>query len=206
MAKGLDLNMSTIQNLSPLHFDHKLGLFGDYESKDEIIKLTEVKDLSIFQIVKFKKSSIDINQVSFNNLKLPTKSLTVNSDNITRILWSGPDTWLIVSKDKILSENIYNNFHDNDFAVTDISHSRAVIEISGTKSKDVLKKGSPINFNDNIFKQNNCANTTYNGINIIIDFISEKPDCFNLLALRSFGGSFYHSITDSCLEYGYEAI
>ena len=206
MAKGLDLNMSTIQNLSPLHFDHKLGLFGDYESKDEIIKLTEVKDLSIFQIVKFKKSSIDINQLSFNNLKLPTKSLTVNSDNITRILWSGPDTWLIVSKDKILSENIYNNFHDNDFAVTDISHSRAVIEISGSKSKDVLKKGSPINFNDNIFKQNNCANTTYNGINIIIDFISEKPDCFNLLALRSFGGSFYHSITDSCLEYGYEAI
>ena len=87
MAKGLDLNMSTIQNLSPLHFDHKLGFFGDYESKDEIIKLTEVKDLSIFQIVKFKKSSIDINQVSFNNLKLPTKSLTVSSDNITRILW-----------------------------------------------------------------------------------------------------------------------
>ena len=206
MAKGLDLNMSTIQNLSPLHFDHKLGFFGDYESKDEIIKITEVKDLSIFQIVKFKKSSIDINQVSFNNLKLPTKSLTVSSDNITRILWSGPDTWLIVSKDKILSENIYNNFRDDDFAVTDISHSRAVIEISGAKSKDVLKKGSPINFNDNIFKQNNCANTTYNGINIIIDFISEKPDCFNLLALRSFGGSFYHSITDSCLEYGYEAI
>ena len=49
MAKGLDLNMSTIQNLSPLHFDHKLGFFGDYEGKDEIIKITEVKDLSIFQ-------------------------------------------------------------------------------------------------------------------------------------------------------------
>ena len=113
---------------------------------------------------------------------------------------------MIISKDKKLIENIHSIFNENDFAVTDISQSRAVIEISGSKSKDVLKKGSPLNFNNDMFKPNNCANTTYNGINIIIDFISEKPDCFNLFALRSFGGSFYHSITDSCLEYGYEAI
>ena len=206
MARELDLNMPVIENISPLHFDHKLGFYGDYENKDDILKLTEVKELSIFQIAKFKKSSVDINQIIFNNLKLPTKSLTVTSDNIARILWVGPDTWLIISKDKKLIEDIHNTFNENDFAVTDISQSRAVIEISGSKSKDVLKKGSPLNFNNDMFKPNNCANTTYNGINIIIDFISEKPDCFNLFALRSFGGSFYHSITDSCLEYGYEAI
>lgn len=206
MARELDLNMSIIENISPLHFDHKLGFYGDYENKDDILKLTEVKELSIFQIAKFKKSSVDINQIIFNNLKLPTKSLTVTSDNIVRILWVGPDTWLIISKDKKLIEDIHSIFNENDFAVTDISQSRAVIEISGSKSKDVLKKGSPLNFNNDMFKPNNCANTTYNGINIIIDFISEEPDCFNLFALRSFGGSFYHSITDSCLEYGYEAI
>ena len=86
MARELDLNMPVIQNISPLHFDHKLGFYGDYENKDDILKLTEVKELSIFQIAKFKKSSVDINKIIFNNLKLPTKSLTVTSDNIVRIL------------------------------------------------------------------------------------------------------------------------
>ncbi len=57
-----------------------------------------------------------------------------------------------------------------------------------------------------MFKPNNCVNTTYNGINILIDYLDDQPFCFNLYALRSFGGSFYHSITDSSLEYGYEGI
>ena len=92
MARELDLNMLVMENVSPLHFDHKLGFFGDYEKKDDILKLSEVKELSIFQIAKFKKSSVDINQIIFNNLKLPTKSLTVTSDNIASILWVGPDT------------------------------------------------------------------------------------------------------------------
>ena len=115
MEKELDLNMPVIENISPLHFDHKLGFFGDYENKDDILKLSEVKELSIFQIAKFKKSSVDINEISFNNLKLPTKSLTVISDNIARILWVGPDTWLIVSRDKNLNKDIHNIFNDNDF-------------------------------------------------------------------------------------------
>ena len=53
--------MPVIENISPLYFDHKLGFFGDYENKDDILKLSEVKELSIFQIAKFKKSSVDIN-------------------------------------------------------------------------------------------------------------------------------------------------
>ena len=53
--------MPVIENTSPLHFDHKLGFFGDYENKDDILKLSELKELSIFQIAKFKKSSVDIN-------------------------------------------------------------------------------------------------------------------------------------------------
>ena len=47
MARELDLNMPVIENISPLHFDHKLGFYGDYENKDDILKLTEVKELSI---------------------------------------------------------------------------------------------------------------------------------------------------------------
>ena len=46
MERELDLNMAVIENTSPLYFDHKLGFFGDYENKDDILKLSELKELS----------------------------------------------------------------------------------------------------------------------------------------------------------------
>ena len=68
----------------------------------------------------------------------------------------------------------------------------------------LLKKGSPINFNE--FSVNKCVGTMFHGITIVIDSIANNPDTFNLLVLRSFGESFYHHITDSALEYGYVGV
>ena len=36
--------------------------------------------------------------------------------------------------------------------------------------------------------------------------IDDCPDKIRLFALRSFGESLYHSVTDACLEDGYKAI
>ena len=103
------------------------------------------------------------------------------------------------------SENIIKvinkNFDKNNFAITDISHSRAVIQIKGLQAKEVLKKGCPININE--IQVNNCAGTVFNGITIVVDCVNNNPDTFNLLALRSFGETFYHHITDAALEFGY---
>jgi len=90
------------------------------------------------------------------------------------------------------------------FAVTDISHSRAVIQIKGLQAKEILKKGCPLNFNE--FEKNNCAGSVFHGINIVVDFLDNNPDTFNLLTLRSFGESFYHHITDAALEFGYVGV
>ena len=126
------------------------------------------------------------------------------SNKETRILWSGPRTWLILSNKENILDIVKKNCTEVDFAVTDISHSRAVIQIKGQQAREVLKKGSPINFNE--FTVNSCAGTVFNGITIVIDLVSEDPDTFNLLTLRSFGESFYHHITDSALEFGYTGV
>ena len=55
--------MEQAQNLSPLHFDHKLGLFGDHENKENLLKISEIKDLSIFQIAKFKKAQLRLKKL-----------------------------------------------------------------------------------------------------------------------------------------------
>ena len=96
---------------------------------------------------------------------------------------------------------IDKKFEEGDFAVTDISHSKSIIELQGEDAKEVLKKGCPFNFNE--LNKNNCLNSTFNGMSIIVDMINDKPDTFRIFALRSFGESLYHSITDSSLEFGY---
>ena len=194
-----------IEKTSALHFDHQIGLFGDYEGKNNLLKIKELKNLNIYQIAKFKKSTIDISQIKINDLPLPLSNPLVSYNNDTRILWTGPDTWICISSNH-LKDKITSVFNDSDFGVTDLSHSRAAIQIQGENTFDVLKKGSPLNFNDNHFSVNNSANTTYNGINILIDFVNSDPKTMNIYSLRSFGGSFYHSLTDSALEYGYEGI
>ena len=193
-------------SISPLQNVLKKGLYGDYKEKnsDNLIKIKEVKDLLIVQIVQYKNSSLQIKDMNIDGLKFSEEALKVNNNKDSRVLWFGPKNWLFVSNKKDLLKNIQNHFDQKEFAVTDLSHSRTIIEIEGENSKEVLKKGCPFNLND--MQKDVCANSIFNGITITIDMINNNPDKFRLFALRSFGESFYHSITDASLEFGYEAI
>ena len=184
---------------------HRTGQFGDYEGKNEndLLKITENKNLLIVQIVQYKNSQVSFESTEIDGLKLKNEPLRVASNNDTRILWNGPKNWLLVSTKKDLLTNISQIFKETDFAVTDLSHSRAIIEIEGTDAIEVLKKGCPFNFN--ILKKNNSINSTYNGITFTADMIDDNPNKIRLFALRSFGESIYHSITDASLEFGYKA-
>ena len=189
---------------SALINDHKLGNFGNYQNKEknELLIIKELKNFSIFQIAKYKTSKVNVDTLIIDGLSFPKKYPEVSYNNETRILWSGPDICMVVSTNKNIKDKL-SSINADDFAVTDLSHSRAGIEISGLHSVDVLKKGTPLNLNSSEFKKNNCANSSYNGISFMLDFIDDQPLTFRLFCLRSFGGSFYHSITDSSLEYGF---
>ncbi len=182
------------------------GLFGDYKNKSEkdILKVSENKDLMIIQIAKYKNSSIALDSYKIDNLKLSNEPLNILSNSNTRILWNGPSNWLFISKKKDLFEEVLKTFDVNNFAVTPLSHSRAVIELEGENVREVLKKGCPYNFNE--LKKDNCLNSTFNGMSVTIDMISDNPLKVRIFTLRSFGESLYHSITDASLEFGYKCI
>jgi heterotetrameric sarcosine oxidase gamma subunit len=192
--------------ISALANVHTTGQYGDYEDKNEnnLLKISEVKNLLIVQIVQYKNSSVSIESIDIDGLKLKDEPLKVANNNETRILWNGPKNWFLVSTKKDLLKDIIQNFNETDFAVTDLSHSRAVIQIEGSEAKEVLKKGCPFNFNS--LEKNNSINSTYNGIAFMVDMLDDNPNKVRLFTLRSFGESLYHSVTDASLEFGYKSI
>ncbi len=193
--------MTVISALQNVHVE---GSFGNFENKseNELLKIKELKNLLIVQIVQYKNSNIKIDDINFNNLKFVNQAQKVVSNENIRVLWNSPNNWLLVSNKKELLKEIYSTFNENDFAVTDLSHSKATIELEGPYVKEVLKKGCPFNFN--ILTKNMSINSAYNGISFIVDMVENEPVKARIFSLRSFGESLYHSITDASLEFGYK--
>ena len=191
--------------ISPLNSVHLAGDHGNFKNKnaDEIINIKELTNFKIFQIVKFKKNKKNIENYKLSDLNFPNK-LRVSENNDVRILWIGPNNWLALSGTSSLSEVIAKSLSNDEFAITDLSHSKAIIELSGKNVKEVLKKGCPINFND--INKNEVVNSIFNGIAVTLDFINDQPNKIRVMCLRSFGESLYHSVTDASLEFGYKAI
>ena len=192
--------------ISALNNVHAKGQFGDFDGKDDknLLSISETTNLLIVQIVQYKSSNSSLDNMQVDGLNLRDNPSLVSSNDNIRILWNGPRNWILVSQKKDILNEIEHKFNDNEFAITDISHSKAIIEIEGKEAKEVLKKGCPFNFGE--LEKDQCLNSTYNGMSVIIDMLDNDPEKFRIFGLRSFGESLYHSITDASLEFGYKSL
>ena len=117
--------------ISALANVHTTGQYGDYEDKNEnnLLKISEVKNLLIVQIVQYKNSSVSVESIDIDGLKLKDEPLKVISNNETRILWNGPKNWFLVSTKKDLLKDGKNMIGEKLFVMSPLKNKVIPVEI-----------------------------------------------------------------------------
>ena len=121
------------------------------------------------------------------------------------MLWNGPGKWLTVSESEepyTFIADLRDKLEGTDATVTDLSHARTVIRITGKHAPDVLCKGCPADIE--AMQSGECLATLMGTLSSVVH-CREAGQTFDVYVFRSFGQSFWEWLTDASLEYGYAA-
>ncbi|MCW5698485.1 MAG: hypothetical protein KIT00_01450 [Rhodospirillales bacterium] len=120
-----------------------------------------------------------------------------------RILWLGPDEWLIVGGDVDAEPSgaLRLALSDRHAAVVDVSDGRAVIALSGPNARDVLAKGCPLDLHPRAFGPGRCAQTVLAKAHVILHQIDASPS-YEIYVHRSFADYLWSWLEDAAGEFG----
>jgi sarcosine oxidase subunit gamma len=104
-----------------------------------------------------------------------------------RVLWLGPDEWLVVAEGDApdLLPRLERAVAGRRAAVTDLSASRAIIELTGVKARDLLAAGCGFDMHPRVFGPGQCAQTLLARVPVILDQLSDAPH-YRVLVRRSY--------------------
>jgi len=118
---------------------------------------------------------------------LPLQANRVASMRTLRTLWLGPDEWLVTSPEGMAPDllgRLTRTLAGRHAQVIDLSASRAVIEIAGSRARDLLEKGAGLDLHPRAFGPGCCAQTRFAKLPVIIDQLGAAP-AYRLFVGRS---------------------
>ena len=143
-------------------------------------------------------------QVTFG-LELPGATsqtcVTSGTYSSTLIMPSGPGRYLVELDDEIEAESFTQSVSPEIGAVTDLTHGRVVVDVSGKKADWLLASGFALDFHPSAFPVGDVRLTRHHDIAVTIH--REAEDRFALSVVSSFARAFWAFLTRSALEVGY---
>jgi sarcosine oxidase, subunit gamma len=134
--------------------------------------------------------------------KPPEKPNTALSGNGYDMLWLGPDEWLVRSatarfaaQPAPLEAKLREGFKGLFAAAVDIGSAYTVLEISGTRTREILARGCPLDFHRSVFGVGQCAQSHY--FKASVTLLPTGADAFELVIRRSFADYFVKIMLDA---------
>lgn len=120
------------------------------------------------------------------------------------VQWAGPDQYFVLAEGRgegALFAQVRNLLEGNG-SVSDQSHGRVVIRISGPKARAVLAKGTPVDLYPDEFPVGKSALTQMAHVGVHLTRVDE--DAYDFSVFRGFSESFWEWITEQAEEFGYQ--
>jgi methylglutamate dehydrogenase subunit D len=119
-------------------------------------------------------------------------------------IWAGLDRWLVETKSATVGiESRLEEPLGHFAAICDQSDSRRTLDLRGPKVRDVLAKGLPIDLDPARFGEGDVAMTAAFHVGVHLWQTSAQP-IYRVSVVRSYFGSFWHSLASSAAEFGCE--
>jgi sarcosine oxidase, subunit gamma len=119
----------------------------------------------------------------------------------TRVLWLGPDEWLVVgpSGDTGLEARLRAAAGTGHAAVTDVSAQRTVLLVTGPRARDLLSHGCALDLHPRAFGPGRCAQTTLARAQVVL--LAREDGAFHIFVRSSFANYLAAWLLDAAGEY-----
>jgi len=122
------------------------------------------------------------------------------------VQWAGPDQYFVTAEGRGEGA-LYRDVKaalGSTASVSDQSHGRVIIRISGPKARAVLAKGTPVDLHPDEFPVGKSALTQMAHVGIHLSRMAE--DTYDLSVFRGFSESYWEWITEQAEEFGYQVV
>jgi len=182
---------------------------GPYGAEGEAgVALTEIRNFDLVQVMARRGKAAEMAKAAKASFGVaaPETPKAVGTANAT-LIWSGPDQFFVLSKGgKHTLESLAPAFAGSA-SLSDQSHARALISVSGDKARAMLAKLSSIDLHPDMFAVGAAAATSIDHTSVTLWRGADRADgqaVFNLLVFATFAESLWHTTLDSAAEYGVE--
>ena len=137
---------------------------------------------------------------------LPQTSRVVVGRDVSFVGY-GPGQWLAVSE-TLASEAMARDLAERLkglASMSDQSSGRTVIRVSGTRARDVLAKGLPIDLDPRVFPLGSAATSTISLMGVQL-WQADDTRSYDIAVFRSLSESFWRWLAASAAEFGYEVV
>ena len=132
-------------------------------------------------------------------VELPIKPNSYVKNEKLKIIWLGPDEWMIISnQENELFIKLKNELGDLETSVTDVSENRTIIRLSGEKIFTLLSKFLFLDLEKNLKTQLSCAQTLFVKVPILLirnEDINQIP-VVDIFINRSHANYIYNLLED----------
>ena len=131
------------------------------------------------------------------NAILPIKPNTyVQNENI-KVMWLGPNEWLITNNINLFT-NLRNEIGDINSSVTDVSENRTIIRISGLQIYKLLSKFLVLDLESNLPNESSCAQTLFVKVPVLLVRNNDDKQIpeIDIFTNRSHANYIYNLIVD----------